>query len=98
MAIHFTHRLGAILTLAVLVSTALWARRRWPLPAVRTATTLVIGAVVLQVTLGIAIVWFGLPLPVATAHNGVAALLLLAMINLLNATSTGTSSRLATGR
>lgn len=98
VAIHFTHRLGAILTLAVLLITALWARRRIPTPAVHRAATLVIGAVVLQVSIGIGIVWFGLPLPLATAHNGMAALLLLAMINLLSATSTGDQSRLATGR
>jgi cytochrome c oxidase assembly protein subunit 15 len=98
VAIHFTHRLGALLTLLVLVSTALWARRQYPTAAARNATTLVVIAVVLQVTIGLAIVWFGLPLPIATAHNGVAALLLVAMINLLNATSTQAAPRLATGR
>jgi cytochrome c oxidase assembly protein subunit 15 len=98
VAIHFTHRLGAMLTLIVLVSTALWARRRSPAPAVRTATTLVLAAVILQVAIGIGIVWFGLPLPLATAHNGVAAILLLAMINLLHATSFRAASRLAAGR
>jgi cytochrome c oxidase assembly protein subunit 15 len=98
VAIHFTHRLGALLTLAVLVSVALWARRRAPTTAVRNATTLVVAAVVLQVTIGVGIVWFGLPLPVATAHNGVAALLLVAMINLLNATSTRAALPLAAER
>jgi cytochrome c oxidase assembly protein subunit 15 len=98
VAIHFTHRLGAILTLVVLVSVALWARRRVPTTAMRQATALVITAVVLQVTIGVCIVWFGLPLPIATAHNGVAALLLLSMINLLNATSVRAAPRLATGR
>lgn len=98
VAIHFTHRLGAMLTLVVLVSMALWARRRSPAPAVRTATTLVLAAVVLQVTIGVGIVWFGLPLPLATAHNGVAAILLLTMINLLHATSFQAASRFAMGR
>jgi cytochrome c oxidase assembly protein subunit 15 len=87
VAIHFTHRLGAILTLAVLVSVALWVRRRSPVQAVRNATTLVLAIVVLQVSIGVGIVWFGMPLPLATSHNGVAALLLLAVINLLHATS-----------
>ena len=40
-------------------------------------------ALFLQVLLGLSAVWFGLPLPVATAHNGVAALLLLSLV-LLN--------------
>lgn len=87
VAIHFTHRLGAMLTLIVLVSVALWARRRTRAPAVRKATSLVLTAVLLQVAIGVGIVWFGLPLPLATAHNGVAALLLLSMINLLHHTS-----------
>jgi cytochrome c oxidase assembly protein subunit 15 len=98
VAIHFTHRLGAMLTLLVLVSTALWVRLRSTVAAVRTATTLVLAIVVLQVSIGIGIVWFGLPLPLATAHNAGAAILLLAMINLLHTTSFRAPSRLATGR
>jgi len=87
VAIHFTHRLGALVTLAVLVSVALWVRRRSAVPAVRTAAALVLGVVVLQVSVGVSIVWFGMPLPLATTHNAVAAILLLAVINLLHATS-----------
>jgi cytochrome c oxidase assembly protein subunit 15 len=41
----------------------------------------VIGALLLQLTLGVSIVVFGVPLLVAVAHNGVAALLLLAVLN-----------------
>ena len=85
VAIHFTHRLGAMITLVVLTGVALWARRRYA--EARTASTLVMAAVLLQVTIGVGIVWFGLPLPLATSHNAVAALLLLAVINLLHVTS-----------
>lgn len=87
VAIHFTHRLGALLTLTVLVSLALWVRRRSPVAAVRSAAALVLATVLLQVSVGVGIVWFGMPLPLATSHNGVAAVLLLAVINLLHATS-----------
>jgi len=87
VAIHFTHRLGALLTLTVLIGVALWVRRRSSVQAVRTATTLVLVGVVLQVSIGVGIVWFGMPLPLATSHNAVAALLLLAMINLLHTSS-----------
>jgi heme a synthase len=93
VAIHVTHRLGALVTLLVLVGVALWARRRLAVHAVRRATTLVLAAVVLQVALGIGIVWFGLPLPLATAHNGVAALLLLTVISLLHAASFRATTR-----
>ena len=40
-----------------------------------------------QISLGISVVWFGLPIVLAAAHNGVAALLLLAVINLNHATA-----------
>ena len=45
-------------------------------------------ALVLQVSIGIGVVWFGLPLWLATSHNAVAALLLLSMINLNHALAT----------
>jgi cytochrome c oxidase assembly protein subunit 15 len=98
VAIHFVHRLGALTALAVLLGAALWFRRpRWP-PAVRTAATLVGLVVVAQVAIGVGIVWFGLPLPLATAHNGGAALLLLAVVNLLHAAVGATRPpRVATG-
>ena len=37
-------------------------------------------ALLAQISLGIANVHYGLPLPVATAHNGVAALLLFTLL------------------
>lgn len=46
----------------------------------RYMSLMLLGAVVLQVTLGISVVVFGVPLPVAVAHNGGAALLILVLI------------------
>ncbi|MCB1643147.1 MAG: COX15/CtaA family protein, partial [Xanthomonadales bacterium] len=43
------------------------------------------GLLLLQISLGIGNVIFGLPLPLATAHNGVAALLLGCLLALLAA-------------
>lgn len=88
VAIHLTHRLGAFITLVVMIVVGGRATRRdrYPLPVVA-AGWLVIAAVSLQMTLGASTVWFGLPLWVATAHNGGAALLLLAVINLNHAAS-----------
>jgi cytochrome c oxidase assembly protein subunit 15 len=86
VAIHFVHRLGALATFTALLLIALYFRRSQA-AAVRQAATLVLGAVSLQVLIGAGVVWFGLPLPLATAHNGVAALLLLAVINLNHAAS-----------
>ena len=58
----------------------------------RTACLAVWAALFTQVSLGISVVWFGLPLLVATAHNGVAALLLLSIINLNHVAALGDAS------
>lgn len=79
-AIHFTHRVGALMTLLALGWLVLaLLRRGGPLAG---AALLVGGLLVLQVALGIGNVLLHLPLGVATAHNGVAALLLASMIYL----------------
>ena len=90
VAIHFVHRLGAVVTfLLLLYVAASFSRRNSGMnpTVVRRASQLVIVALVAQVSIGIGIVWFGLPLFLATAHNGVAALLLLSVINLNHAAS-----------
>lgn len=75
-AIHFTHRIGALLTSIVVVLLALACMRSGVTALLRAGAVLlvVLGA---QLALGIANVVYGLPLPVAVAHNGGAALLLL---------------------
>ena len=78
VAVHFTHRLGALLA-AVLI--ALLGLRLVREPATRVDGTAVLAVLVLQLCLGVSIVWFGVPLSLAVLHNGVAALLLLAVIN-----------------
>jgi cytochrome c oxidase assembly protein subunit 15 len=83
VAIHFTHRLGAILaTLAVLLAAVL-ALRAAPTALVRNAGGWAIGALGLQLAIGILMVLQAFPLPLATGHNAGAAALLLAML-LLN--------------
>jgi cytochrome c oxidase assembly protein subunit 15 len=51
--------------------------------AVRATGTALGVLLAVQLTLGPTMVLWGLPLPLATAHNGVAALLLLAVVALL---------------
>lgn len=77
VAIHFTHRLGAI------VATLLLGLLAWQLVRARAGLSgwWIGAALALQVSLGAAIVYFGVPFAVAAAHNGVAALLLLSVIN-----------------
>ena len=88
VAIHYTHRLGALVAFFTLLGAALYyLRRARGDRRLAQAAGLVIAAVSLQVLLGLAVVWFGLPLAIAVAHNGVAALLLLSAINLYHAAS-----------
>lgn len=76
-AIHWTHRLGALITL-LLLAVLVFKMLRIPSLAKLGA---VIGLVLLaQIGLGISNVLLSLPLPVAVAHNGVAALLLLTLV------------------
>lgn len=77
-AIHLTHRIGALATLLVLGGLALALLRRGGglrLPAAAVAALLLT-----QVGLGIGNILLHLPLPLAVAHNAVAALLLLSMV------------------
>lgn len=78
-AIQLTHRIGAIVVFGHLLAVvaAAW-RRRYRGWAVAVAV-----ALTAQVLLGISNVELGLPLPVATMHNGGAAILLLVLLGLL---------------
>ncbi|HOP22334.1 MAG TPA: COX15/CtaA family protein, partial [Gammaproteobacteria bacterium] len=80
VAIQMAHRLGFVvvtLYLAWLTTRLMKNRELMPLGVT------VAGLLLLQITLGIVNVTFSLPLAVATAHNGVAALLLLSLVALL---------------
>lgn len=72
-AIHWSHRLGAALIALAVGGLGLALARR---PAWRAWGALLFALLALQVGLGIANVLLSLPLPVAVAHNAVAALLL----------------------
>jgi cytochrome c oxidase assembly protein subunit 15 len=78
VAVHFAHRLGALLA-TLLVAVLGWRLARQG--ATRLDGLVVLGLVLTQVSLGVSIVWFGVPLIVAVLHNGVAALLLLSVVN-----------------
>lgn len=81
-AIHVTHRLGALVSFLILASIALLALFSGKRRLKRCGLFLFL-VLLAQVGLGIANVLLVLPLPVAVAHNGGAALLLLALLTLL---------------
>ena len=75
-AIQITHRIGALVVFCYLGWLSFKVARR----GLRLLALAIAVALVCQVLLGISNVVFGLPLPVATAHNGMAALLLFTLI------------------
>jgi cytochrome c oxidase assembly protein subunit 15 len=83
VAIHFTHRLGAILASLAVLLAAVLALRAAPTALVRNAGWWAAGALGLQLAIGILMVLEAFPLPLATGHNAGAAALLLSML-LLN--------------
>jgi cytochrome c oxidase assembly protein subunit 15 len=83
VAIHFVHRIGALVTALVLGFLAWRAIRTGRSSAVRTAGAALAVLLVAQWTVGPLMVLKALPLELATAHNAIAALLVLAMVALL---------------
>lgn len=84
-AIHYTHRLGALVTalyLGLLAIGLLFGRRS---NGLRGAALVILLLLATQVTLGISNIVYQLPLSVAVAHNAVAAILLLSLLTLLAA-------------
>ncbi len=84
VAIHVAHRLGAVLTALLLAALAITAIAVRPTRAIMRAGWAMLGLLGAQLALGVGNVVLSLPLAVATAHNGVAALLLLSSITLLH--------------
>src|SRR5690554_2861127 len=83
VAIHVTHRLGAVVVLFYLglLLVRLWQQRRDS--GLDNSVLLVAGALAVQIGLGLANVWLHIPLAVAVAHNAMGAGLLLSMIHLI---------------
>jgi len=83
VAIHFTHRLGALVTTVALSLAALAVLRARGPAGARAAAWAVLTALALQLLIGVSMVLRAFPLWLATAHTAGAALLLLATLALL---------------
>jgi cytochrome c oxidase assembly protein subunit 15 len=83
VAIHFVHRIGAVVTALVLGFLAWRSIRTGQSRAVRMAGSALAALLLVQWTIGPVMVMKALPLWLATAHNGVAALLVLAVVALI---------------
>jgi cytochrome c oxidase assembly protein subunit 15 len=85
MAIHVAHRMGAVVAGLTLIGVGLLTLRRSAWRPLRALGGLLILAVLVQISLGMATVHWGVPLPVATLHNAGAAFLVLVAVTLLRA-------------
>jgi heme a synthase len=85
VAIQLTHRLGACAATLMLVLAAGLTLRRATARVARRAAWAVLGFLLLQILIAVAMIEAGFPLWLGTAHNAGAALLLLATVALYNA-------------
>ncbi|WP_240674206.1 COX15/CtaA family protein [Crenobacter cavernae] len=79
VAIHWTHRLGALLLSVAVLGVSAWG---WRWPALRGRLVCLLIVWLAQVAIGVGNVLMQLPLPLAVAHNAGALLLLVATVRL----------------
>jgi cytochrome c oxidase assembly protein subunit 15 len=82
IAIHFSHRIGALVTTLYLGFLAWRLIARAALPETRAAAGVVLGVLALQLVLGVSNIVLHFPLGIAVAHNLMGALLLLSLVTL----------------
>jgi heme a synthase len=86
VAIHLTHRLGAVVATLALGLASVFVLFRQSLSGALPAAYAVLGALALQLTIGISMVLKTFPLQLTTAHTAGAALLLLGTLALVRRT------------
>jgi cytochrome c oxidase assembly protein subunit 15 len=82
-AIHVTHRIGAVIAGSILIIVGAFAIYLSEGRRLRVAGTLLIVAVLLQISIGLSMVHLGMPLTLAVFHNAGAALLVIALTTLV---------------
>ena len=85
VAIHFTHRLGALVAGSILIGLGIMAAIRATSPRLRLAGRFLVFAVAVQISFGVATVHWGVPLGLATLHNAGAAFLVVCVVTLVRA-------------
>jgi cytochrome c oxidase assembly protein subunit 15 len=83
IAIHVTHRIGALVLGLILIFVGAATLARAQSRALKVIGGLLVGAVLLQIGIGMSMVHFGMPLALATMHNAGAALLVICAVTLL---------------
>jgi heme a synthase len=83
IAIHVTHRMGALTVGLILITLGATTFARAQGRALKVVAGLLVCAVLLQIGIGVSMVHFGMPLGLATMHNAGAALLVICTVTLL---------------
>jgi cytochrome c oxidase assembly protein subunit 15 len=83
IAIHVTHRIGALLAGGILILVGTLSFARAQSRALKVIGGVLVGAVLLQIGIGMSMVHFGMPLALATLHNAGAAFLVICTVTLL---------------
>lgn len=91
-AIHYTHRLMALLTLALLGTLAV---ALWRIPSLQKPARFLIGLLLLQLATGMSNVVLDWPLVAAVLHTGGAGAMVVVLVMVLASTSVQESSRVA---
>lgn len=86
VSIQFIHRIGAIITTSYILMLSILIMLRTDVKNLRMSALIMGALVLLQFTLGVMNVLYLLPIRVAVAHNGVAALLLATVFSTLHFT------------
>ena len=81
VAIHFSHRVGAMVTVAYLLFLFFKLRQLGMAPANKAASVMLV-ILAVQIALGISNIAFSFPIGVAVAHNLVGAILLLSQVTI----------------
>ncbi len=84
VAIHLTHRIGALAVTLTLGAASLYVFSRRALAGARRHACAVLAALILQLAIGISMVLKSFPLGITTAHTAGAALLLMATLALVH--------------
>ena len=78
---HLTHRIGAVITLLV-TGILIWLLLQIKQQLTNRLALILTSLLAIQITLGLLNIILVLPLVIAVAHNGVAALLLAALVSI----------------
>jgi len=80
VTVHYVHRWFAFVVLTAVLLVYWVARKKGFYTAVRSGILTMLGLVCLQITLGVSVIWFRVPVWLALVHQGTAITLLLAAL------------------